>query len=248
MNLNISSKISLAVLLSIAQPAYAYEPAGTPADWDSPVKVPPANWKLLVDRFEAGFSDDDSNAWEAQFWYGGDLNRLTMSTEGEGERGETPESAELEIAYSRLFRPYWDWQVGIRHDFQPSPEQTHFMVGLQGVVPYEFETQAMLYASEDGDVSARVEFEYDLNLTQRLILQSRMEVNAAFSDVEELGIGSGLNSSELGVRLRYEFRREFAPYIGVEWEKLYGETKDFANSEGEDDSVVSLVAGIRFWF
>lgn len=241
--------ILLSLLLSATHAAFAYEPAGTPPDWASPVKQPPPNWKLLIDRFEAGFNDaEDSNAWEGQFWYGGDRNRLTISTEGEGVQGESLESAELEVAYSRLFLPYWDWQIGVRHDFRPAPEAAHLMLGLQGVVPYEFETQAMLYVSEDGDLSTRVEFEYDLNLTQRWILQSRFEVNAAFDEVEERGIGRGVNSSELGVRLRYEVRREFAPYVGVEWARLYGNTRDLAEDEGEDASFVSLVAGIRFWF
>jgi len=119
---------------------------------------------------------------------------------------------------------------------------------MQGVIPYEFEWDSALFVSDKGDVTARIEAEYDLKISQRLILQPRLELNASASEVPELGLGSGLNNTELGVRLRYEIRREFAPYVGVSWEKLYGGTADFSELEGEPASVVSIVVGIRAWF
>ncbi|MEQ9450966.1 MAG: copper resistance protein B [Pseudomonadales bacterium] len=227
----------------------AYEPAGTPPDWDPPMPPPKSYGMLLADRLETGFADEgDTYVWDAQAWYGNGRTRLWLKSEGEGQQGESPEDAELQILYSRLIAPFWDWQIGIRQDFEPSPNRTHFVVGLQGLVPYEFEWDSALFVSEEGDVSARIETEYDFNLTQRWILQPRLEVNGAFSSDREIGMGSGITSTELGLRLRYHFRREVAPYIGIGWKQLYGETKDIARSEGEPSSTTSLVFGIRFWF
>ena len=136
----------------------------------------------------------------------------------------------------------------MRHDFKPEPDRSHLVLGLQGVVPYEFEVDSALFVSEEGDITARLEAEYDVKFTQRLILQPRLELNAAFSDVEEIGIGTGVNSTELGLRLRYEIRREFAPYVGIAWQQLYGNTADYAREEGQQRSVTSLVLGLRAWF
>lgn len=228
---------------------HAYEPAGTPSDWDSPMGPQKPFWMFLADRLETGFSDEvDSYVWDAQAWYGTGMTRLWLKSEGEGEQGESPEGAELQVLYSRLIAPFWDWQIGIRHDFEPSPNRTHFVVGLQGVVPYEFEWDSAFFVSDEGDITARIEAEYDFMLTQRWILQPRLELNGAFSSDREIGIGSGVTSSELGLRLRYHFRREIAPYIGVAWEQLYGETKDIARLEGEAGSITSLVFGVRIWF
>ncbi len=190
----------------------------------------------------------DTYVWDLQGWYGGDYDRLWVKTEGEGEQGKSPESAELQALFSRRFAPFWDWQLGIRHDFEPSPNRTHLVLGLKGVVPYEFEWDSALFVSDEGDVTARIEAEYDLRITQRLVLQPRLELNAAGSDMPELGLGSGLNSTEMGIRLRYEFRREFAPYIGVSWEQRYGDTADFSRLGGEPTSVTSVVVGVRAWF
>lgn len=242
-------KIIVTVILLAAAPVQAYEPAGTPADWPNPIPDQEPFWMFLSDRLETRYADEaDTYLWDLQGWYGGDFNRLWVKTEGEGEHGESPESAELQMLFSRRFSPFWDWQVGLRHDFNPNPERTHLVLGLQGVVPYKFEWDSALFVSDEGDVTARIEAEYDLRITQRLIIQPRLEINAAATDVPELGIGSGLNNIELGLRLRYEFKREFAPYIGVSWEQRYGDTADLARLRGESTSVTSIVLGIRAWF
>lgn len=228
---------------------WGYEPAGTPADWPNPIPDRKLFWMVLVDRLETRFADEvDTYVWDMQGWYGGDYNRLWVKTEGEGEQGNSPESAELQLLFSRRFSPFWDWQLGIRHDLDPAPQRTHAVLGLQGVMPYEFEWDSALFISDKGHVTARIEAEYDLRLTQRLIFQPRIEINASASEIPELGLGSGLNNTELGARLRYEIRREFAPYIGVSWEKLYGGTADFSELGGESTSVVSIVVGVRAWF
>jgi copper resistance protein B len=102
--------------------------------------------------------------------------------------------------------------------------------------------------SEKGDLSARLEAEYDLLITQRLVLQPKAELAVAAQRVPELGVGSGLNDIELGLRLRYEFSREFAPYVGVHWERKVGETARLAREEGEQADSLWVVAGLRFWF
>ena len=239
--------ISASLLLPCA--ANAYEPAGTPPDWEMPMHEPGPYWKVLADRLETGFSDDaDTYAWDVQGWYGGDRNRLWVKTEGEGEQGASPENAQVQLLYGRMFAPFWDWQIGVRYDLEPNPDRSHVVLGLQGVIPYEFEFDGALFISDEGNVTVRAEVEYDLKITQRLILQPRLEVNGAFSADAEIGQGSGINSTELGIRLRYELRREFAPYIGIAWEQMYGDTLDIAKIAGEPGSLTSFVIGFRGWF
>ncbi len=238
-----------AVFASFAPAAHAYEPAGTPDDWPSSIPDTKHFGMIMSDRLERGFADEgDSYVWDLQGWYGGDFNRLWVKTEGEGLESESPEEAELQLLYSKMVAPFWDWQVGVRHDFSPDPERSHLVMGVQGVAPYEFEVDSALFVSDEGDVTARLEAEYDLRITQRLILQPRLELNGAFSEISAIGIGKGLNGVEAGLRLRYEFRREFAPYVGVSRRRLHGDTADFARDDGEPTSVTSFVVGFRMWF
>lgn len=187
--------------------------------------------------------------WDAQGWYGGDAHKIWVKTEGEyAFAPDRFEEAELQVLYSRPVSAFFDLQAGLRHDFEPHPATTYGVLGFQGLAPYWFEVDAALFISENGDLSARIEAEYELLVTQRLIFQPRVELDFALQDVEELGIGSGLSTAELGVRLRYEIDRQFAPYVGVSWERKVGETADFARAEGEDTGSLSFVAGLRLWF
>ena len=187
--------------------------------------------------------------WDAQGWYGGDLNKLWVKTEGEYDlKGGFFEEAEVQALYSRAITSFFDAQIGFRHDFEPDPSRNFAVIGLQGLAPYLFEIDAAMFISGDGDVSARIEAEYEFLLTQRLILQPRTELNFAAQDVAALDIGAGLSTAELGARLRYEIRREIAPYIGVSWERSVGQTADFARLAGEDVQSTSFVAGLRLWF
>lgn len=206
-------------------------------------------WWLMAERAETGFrGGSDDYLWDLQAWYGGDFNKVWLKSEGEGTFSEDAEEVELQALWSRAITPWFDFQAGVRYDFHPQPERAHLVVGLQGLVPYKFELDSALFLSEEGDVTARVEAEYDLRITQRLFLQPRVELNAALSDDPEIGLASGVNNTELGLRLRYEVRREFAPYIGISWEQLYGGTADLARNEGESTAVTSLVLGVRAWF
>lgn len=205
---------------------------------------------LIIDRLEAGFGDGgDTYLWDVQGWSGGDINRFWWKSEGEGEFGGALEEAELQALYSRAVTPFWDVQAGVRQDFRPDGDDTtHLVLGLQGLAPYWFEIDAAAFLSTKGDLTARVEAEYDQRLTQRLILQPRLEIDASASDVPELEIGSGLSSIEAGLRLRYEFRKEFAPYVGVEWSRALGNTADYIEARGGEAEDTRVVVGLKAWF
>jgi copper resistance protein B len=201
---------------------------------------------VRADRLEYR-QDDGELLWDLQGWTGGDEKKLWWKTEGELD-GDDVTGAELQLLYSKAVSPFFDLQIGLRQDLEPDPNRAFAVVGLQGLAPQWFEIDAAAFLSDDGDLSARFEAEYDLYLTQRLVLQPRFEVNAGASDVAELGLGSGLRTTALDLRLRYEFRRKFAPYLGVSWRKSYGDTGDAFVAAGSDDDLVTFVAGARFWF
>ena len=205
---------------------------------------------VLIDSIEASFGDgEETYSWNAQGWTGGDINRFWWKTEGEGEFGGRLHEAEVQALYSRAVAPFWDVQAGVRQDFRPDGEDTtHLTVGVQGVAPYWFEMGAAAFLSTEGDLTARVEAEYDQRITQKWILQPAVEVVLSASDIPELEIGSGLTSVTAGLRLRYEIRKEFAPYVGVEWSRSLGDTADYAKARGEDPEDFRLVVGIKAWF
>jgi copper resistance protein B len=190
----------------------------------------------------------DGYRWEGEGWFGGDINRLIVKTEGEGPLGGSNEQAEFQLLYGRAIAPYFNLEAGVRYDVKPNPSRGYAVVGIEGIAPYWFDVGAQLFLSNKGDVLARFEGSYDQRITQKLIVQPRAELNFAAQDVPANGAGSGLSDLELGLRLRYEIKREFAPYIGVEWAKKFGDTARFARIAGEDADVVNFVAGIRFWF
>ncbi|WP_137752752.1 copper resistance protein B [Sphingopyxis sp. L1A2A] len=190
----------------------------------------------------------DGFRWDGEAWYGGDINRLTVKSEGEGVFGEGIEGTETQLLYSRAVGPYFNAQAGIRQDLGPGPDRTYATVGFEGLAPYWFEVEGALFLSNKGDLHGRLEGYYDQRITQKLILQPIAELNFALQDVPEIGVGSGLSDVELGLRLRYEIVKEFAPYVGVEWERKVGDTARFTRAAGEDPSSVSLVAGVRVWF
>jgi len=190
----------------------------------------------------------DSLNWDAQGWIGNDDHKAWLKTEGEKPTDGRLEKGEIQLLYSRRISDFFDAQAGVRYDFEPGPERGFGVFALQGLAPYWFEVDASAFVSNEGEVSARFEVEYDLLITQKLILQPTAEVNLAAQSVRERGIGSGINDVELGLRLRYEIERKFAPYIGISWERKIGQTADLARDEGEDIDNLSFVTGIRFSF
>ncbi len=239
--------LALAALLMPAQ-AFAQE-----ADWPSPVHDDQVFWFLFFEQLEfASTSETNAAAWDVQGWVGDDYNRFWFKSEGGRTNRAGAGDFEVQALYSRLIAPYWDFQAGVRYDRQlgagPNLQRAHLVIGFEGLAPYWWEMEPVLFISDDGDVSARVEASYDLLLTQRLILQPQVEVNFAASAAKEWGVGSGLNDLSVELRLRYEIRRRFAPYVGVSWFQRFGETADFARSEGQDVAELAFLAGVRIWF
>ena len=204
---------------------------------------------VIIDQLEATFADgEEGYAWDAQGWSGGDINRFWWKSEGEGAFGDGVEEAEIQALYSRAFRPFFDFQTGLRQTYRPEGDRTDLVVGIQGLAPYWFEVDGAVFLSNKGELTARGEAEYDQRITNRWIVQPRAEVVLSAEDIPELRIGSGLSSLQIGARLRYEFRKEFAPYVGVEWTRSFGNTADFLEADGRSAEDTRLVVGIRAWF
>lgn len=204
----------------------------------------------LVDRLEYQSQEGSPTfLFDAEGWWGGDRDKLWLKSEIDYDfDADRFHEAEIQALWSRAITPYFDLQAGVRRDFEPDPSRTYGVIGIKGLAPYWFDIDAAIFVSGHGDVTARLEAEYDLLLTQRLILQPRTELNFAAQTVDDLNVGKGLSSAELGLRLRYEITRQVAPYVGVNWTRSVGETADFVRADGEDPGRVSFVAGLRFWF
>ena len=205
--------------------------------------------RFLIDRLEAGIGDGrETYSWDAHFWIGGDIDKLWLKSEGEGAFGGEFEGVETQALWSHAIDPWFDLQAGIRQDFRPGPDRTHLVLGIQGLAPYWFEVEGALFLSSEGELTAGVEAEYDLRLTQQLILQPRVELNLSAQNAPEIGLGSGLSQASGGLRLRYEIIPEFAPYVGVEYERAFGRTEDSRLAAGEDTEGWRLLLGLRTWF
>ena len=225
----------------------------TPDDWPEPINDRHIYSLFLLEKLEYSVQDDeDLFNWELVSWVGGDYERLWIKSEGDVGLEDGDGEAEVQLLYGKLVSPFWDFQAGLRYDQSFGSEENRGrafgVVGIQGLAPYLFEIDAALFVSEDGDVSARFVTEYQLLLTQRLILQPELETNLAVQKAEEFGVGPGINDIDLGVRLRYEFSRQFAPYVGVNWSRKFGETADLAREEGESVDDLSVVGGMRLMF
>ncbi|SDZ49128.1 copper resistance protein B [Pseudomonas sp. NFIX28] len=245
-------------MMTPAAPTRSRTPIPELTDADRQAAFPPVaghgvhdkaiNSLWLFDRLEYQDADDGSAlAWEMNGWIGGDIDRLWLRSEGERSNGRT-EEAQIEALWGHAIGPWWDVLGGVRQDFKPGAPQTWAALGLQGMALYNFESQVTAYLGEGGQSALRLQAEYDILLTNRLILQPIAEVNLYGRNDPQRGIGSGLSESEVGLRLRYELHRQFAPYVGVTWNRSYGKTADYAREEGEDRSEARLVLGVRLWF
>lgn len=204
--------------------------------------------KVMIDQLESGEqSGVQRSNLDAQVWIGKDLHKLWLKTEVE-RRDSITETAELQALYSRAVSPYWDVQLGLRHDQRPSPTRDWAVLGVQGLAPYFFEVEAAVFVGEQGRNAARIKVAYDLLFTQKLILSPALELNAYGQNDPATGTGSGLADSKAGLRLRYEVYREFAPYVGVEWRKDYGNTADLSRARGDTTGEHQWVLGLRAWF
>jgi copper resistance protein B len=204
---------------------------------------------LLIDQLEYAHGNHGNKAAfvDARGWYGGDFDKLWLKAEGESAHGRLAD-LRTEALWDHAISTYWSTQLGLRHDFGEGPGRTWAAFGVQGLAPYWFDTEATFYVGPNGRTAARIQLEYEELLTQRLVLQSKFEANLYGKADPQRGIGSGLSDAELGVRLRYEVRREFAPYAGLVWRQRFGATADLARAQGEPASELQFVAGVRFWF
>lgn len=204
--------------------------------------------QILLDQAEWRHSSEaDSAAWEGQGWYGNDYNKLWVKSEGEREEGIT-EDARVDVLWDRIITRWWSLQAGAREDFGNGPPRTWAAVGLQGIAPYWFDVEATFYAGEQGRTAARLKAEYDLLITQRLILQPEAELNVYGKPDPARRIGSGLSDLDSGIRLRYEFTRQLAPYIGFAWTRRFGRTAALARAARQSVNENQVVAGVRWWF
>lgn len=204
-----------------------------------------------LDEFERGFGNDaNATVWNAQAWYGGDFDKLWLRTEGERETER--KDARIEALWDHAFASHWDWQLGLRRDFGSAAGQnvsgrSWGAFGVQGLAPYWFSIEATAYLGGNGRTAARFRAEYDVLLTQRLVLQPEFEANLYDRNDRERAIASGLSAAELGLRLRYEVRREFAPYVGIvrSYRQTIGDASFPARERGA--SATRFVIGFRLW-
>ena len=206
------------------------------------------HYYVLFDQLELEIGDGvTAGNWDNHGWIGRDVNRFWFRTEGDLENGDF-EEAQAHALFGRQIHRWWDVVVGVRQDFRPGPARTWAAVGIQGLAPYWFEVEATAYIGESGRTHFRVETEYDVLLTNRLVLQPLVELEIYGKSDPARHIGAGLSSAEAGLRLRYEVRREFAPYVGVTWKGRFFGTADLAEAAGEDTSTARLATGVRVWF
>jgi copper resistance protein B len=229
-----------------------------PRHWPAPVNDQEHRLFTLVDVLEyrprtGGGESTNDYRWDIEGWYGGDYNRLWFKSEGQHDTAfKADYDVDFQLLYGRFIQKYYDFQIGPRVETQTFRGRNETrglgVIGIEGLVPYNYEFESALFIDQNGAVSARLSLTKDMLVTQRLILQTRFETNAAVQRVEEFTTGSGLNNLEFGVRLRYEIRREFAPYVGISLDKSFGDTATLVRQEGGDPSQIRFVVGVRAWF
>lgn len=222
------------------------------SDFGEPIHDNQIFYKILFDQLEYQVNDSQNIFnWDVSGWVGGDYQKFVFKTEGDVSFDDGDGEAELQLLYSKQISPYFDFQTGLRYEqlYGDKGNSRGFaVIGVEGLAPYFVEIDTALFVSYEGDISARFKAEKELLLSQKLVLQPKIETNLAIQEVEKFGVGSGFNDLELGLRLRYEISRELAPYIGISWHKLFGDTAKFAEEEGKSNDDVKFVTGVRLMF
>lgn len=204
--------------------------------------------KFALDLAAARDEDgEDGYQWDGEAWFGGDLNRIVIKSEGESYMDEPVESAEVQAVYSRAIGPYFNLQAGLRHDFRPELSKTYAAFGFEGLAPYWNEVEGTIFVSDEGGFLGRFEGQYAQLITQRFYLETAAEINLSAQEIEDDGTGSGLVDGELSLKMGYEIVREVAPYLGISWERKFGETARFARARGESKDHSAWLAGLRLW-
>lgn len=235
------------ILSILLLPVLTYAPCGYAHESDDPLLT-----KFLLEQFEwrsTSTSDDadQTTVAEGEAWLGKDLNKLWLKFDVQRQAGDTSE-AEVQALYSRAIAPFWDLQLGLRQDLKPSPQQTWGVLGIKGLAPYYFDLDAALFLGESGAAALRINLEYELLFSQKLILSPELKMNFYGQNQAEYGQGAGLADTDFGLRLRYEITREFAPYLGYSWARKFGTSADYARLTQEPTSENQWVIGIRAWY
>lgn len=207
----------------------------------------PLLMKVLVDLQWQPAEDERNMEWHADTWVGKDLRKLWLKTEGEID-GSVTEEAQAQVLYGHAISPYWDALVGWRHDFKPGDKKNWLAVGAQGLAPYFIETEATFFVDESGGTALSLETRRELMITQKWALAPQLEADFYGQNDSSSGLGSGLATLEAALKLHYEIRREIAPFVGLKWEKAFGNTADYRHLAGEHSSETAWVLGVHAWF
>ena len=249
---NILTRITLTALVALIFNVNSFAATPIQPGWPIPVHDDVIYTKLYIDRLEYARSDENGMNMDAMLRIGGDYNRLVLKAEGEHTFNDAGVMS-VDMVYSRIVSPYWDVQAGlamdaVMHQQSDNKQRYSAVVGLMGLAPYWFETDFSLYVSEQGDVSGVLELEYEWLFSQRLILQARGETMAAMQSVADWGVYGGFNQLDAGLRLRYEIKREFAPYVGIEYGRALGNAARAKQDASLEPGEISFLAGVRMWF
>jgi copper resistance protein B len=244
----------LVALLAISASGSAWghddaTPSSDPAPFGSPVDDERVYVHALLEQFEyRAASSDNLSRWEGEAWVGTDKNRLWLRSEGEVDRHGAVKDGQTELFFDRPITSFFDLQAGVRYDLDSAPGRAWAAFGVEGLAPYFLRVAATVYASDSGHFAAKAQGSYDLLLTQRLILQPQMEVNAYTASDTRRRQGSGFSDLDTGLRLRYEVSRKFAPYLGVSYKRMFGQTATYTRADGDSVGDVNVLIGVRAWF
>jgi copper resistance protein B len=244
----------LIAMLAMGGPMSAWAQSGaTSRSIAAPFGPPVADQRVyvhaLLDEFEyRAAGNDNFSRWEGEAWVGTDTNRLWLKSEGDVNRHGDARSGEHEVLYDRPITSFFDLQAGLRYDLDAAPGRAWAALGVEGLSPYFLHVSATLYLSDGGHIAAKTQGSYDLLLTQRLIVQPQFEMNVYTREDPRRQLGSGLSDVDAGVRLRYEFSRKFAPYVGVSYQQAFARTAQYARAAGESGESFNVLVGIRIWF
>ena len=234
--------------------SYASQISDSKTDWPSPVMDSENFGLLLFDLLEYKSAGNDSSLnWDIVGWRGGDIHRVWVKSEGSSEfNSPAKNETDLQLLYGHPISAFFDAQIGARLEeiwgSNQSASRLSAVMGIQGLAIYRFEFEAALFIGEAGHVSGRISANKDFFLAQKTITQFRFETNGAAKRSEKFETGQGINDLSMSLRFRYEIKREIAPYIGVSWTNLFGETADFKKLTGGKSSELNAVAGIRLWY
>lgn len=164
---------------------------------------------------------------------------------------------DAKVLYSRMISDFWDVQAGVRyrsqkveldHHVKDSEEQLDAVIGLHGMAPYFFETDAYFYAGEDHYSGLSLETERDLLLTQKLIFKPYLDLDVVFSDDSKYAKKSGLSSLITGIETRYEISKKVMPYLDIAYEYSKGNDETAWQVESDSEKGWRYGAGVRFKF